>query len=376
MRCRVFQPSERTKQRNMNEEFFQAVKLLEKEKGISAEQLYNTISNAIVTAAKHDYGGKDVVTCEIDPDNMEIRVFVQKNVVSEIDDELVDILPEDAQKYKPGAVPGDIVEIPLETKNFGRIAAQKVKHVIRQGIREVEHGQQMDEMQRKKQEIVTAKVQSIDPKTGNLTLEFGKNEAILPKGEQIPDESFSVGDVIKVFVFDVHEGERGMRVMISRTHSGLVKRLFETEVPEIYDGTVEIKGIAREAGSRTKMAVLSHDADVDAVGACIGQRGTRVDKIREILGGNEKIDIIPYSDQPEKFIAAALAPAEILKVEIDPDEEKVCHVTVPDNQLSLAIGNKGQNARLAAKLTGWKVDIVPESGFYVSPNKEQSHQEA
>lgn len=164
--------------------------------------------------------------------------------------------------------------------------------------------------------------------------------------------------------------------MISRTHSGLVKRLFETEVPEIYDGTVEIKGIAREAGSRTKMAVLSHDADVDAVGACIGQRGTRVDKIREILGGNEKIDIIPYSDQPEKFIAAALAPAEILKVEIDPDEEKVCHVTVPDNQLSLAIGNKGQNARLAAKLTGWKVDIVPESGFYVSPNKEQSHQEA
>lgn len=360
----------------MNEEFFQAVKLLEKEKGISAEQLYNTISNAIVTAAKHDYGGKDVVTCEIDPDNMEIRVFVQKNVVSEIDDELVDILPEDAQKYKPGAVPGDIVEIHLETKNFGRIAAQKVKHVIRQGIREVEHGQQMDEMQRKKQEIVTAKVQSIDPKTGNLTLEFGKNEAILPKGEQIPDESFSVGDVIKVFVFDVHEGERGMRVMISRTHSGLVKRLFETEVPEIYDGTVEIKGIAREAGSRTKMAVLSHDADVDAVGACIGQRGTRVDKIREILGGNEKIDIIPYSDQPEKFIAAALAPAEILKVEIDPDEEKVCHVTVPDNQLSLAIGNKGQNARLAAKLTGWKVDIVPESGFYVSPNKEQSHQEA
>ncbi len=356
----------------MNEEFFQAVKLLEKEKGISAQLLYNTISNAIVTAAKHDYGGKDVVTCEIDPDKKEIRVFVQKNVVSEIDDELVDLLPEEAQKYKPGAVPGDIVEVPLETKSFGRIAAQKVKHVIRQGIREVEHGQQLDEMQRKKQEIITAKVQSIDPKTGNLTLEFGKNEAILPKGEQIPGESFSVGDVIKVFVFDVHESERGMRVMISRTHSGLVKRLFETEVPEIYDGTVEIKGIAREAGSRTKMAVLSHDADVDAVGACIGQRGTRVDKIREILGGNEKIDIISYSEEPEKFIAAALAPAEILKVEIDPNEEKVCHVTVPDNQLSLAIGNKGQNARLAAKLTGWKVDIVPESGFYVSPN----HQEA
>lgn len=358
----------------MNEEFFQAVKLLEKEKGISAATLYDTISNAIVTAAKHDFGGKDVVTCEIDPDAMEIRVFAHKNVVSEIDDELVDILPEDAQKYKPGAVPGDIIEVPLETKNFGRIAAQKVKHVIRQGIREVEHGQQMDEMQRKKQEIVTAKVRSIDPKTGNLSIEFGKTEAILPRGEQIPGESFQVGDMIKVYVFDVHEGDRGVRVMISRTHSGLVKRLFETEVPEIYDGTVEVKGIAREAGSRTKMAVLSHNPDVDPVGACIGQRGARVDKIREILGGNEKIDIIPYSDEPEKYIAAALAPAEILKVEIDPDEDKVCHVTVPDHQLSLAIGNKGQNARLAAKLTGWKVDIAPESGFYVSPNRENAEE--
>ncbi|MBR1811036.1 MAG: transcription termination/antitermination protein NusA [Clostridia bacterium] len=348
----------------MNEEFFAAVKMLEKERGIPASKLYETIANAIVTAKKHDYGNRDVVTCEIDPDKAEIRVFVSKNVVSEIEDDYTDILPEDAQKYKTGAVPGDIVQIPLETKDFGRIAAQKVKHVIRQGIREVEHGQQYSEIQGKNKEIVSAVVQSVDPRTGNISIEIGKTEAILPRGEQIPGETFSVGETIKVYIFDIHDSEKGLRVRISRTHKDFVKRLFETEVPEIYDGVVEIKSVAREAGSRTKISVISHDADVDPVGACIGQRGTRVDNIRYILGGEEKIDVVPYSDDPAAFIAAALAPAEILKVEADPEDENVCHVTVPDNQLSLAIGNKGQNARLAAKLTGKKIDIKPESGFY------------
>lgn len=342
----------------MNEDFFKAVELLEKEKGISAEKLYDTISNAIVTAAKHDYGGKDVVACQIDPKEREIRVFVRKNVVSEIDDPLLDLTVEQAQKYKSGALAGDIVEVPLETRNFGRIAAQKVKHVIRQGIRDVEHGQQLNEMQGKKQEIVTVKVQSIDPKTGNISVEFGKNEIVLPKGEQIPGESFAVGDIIKVYIYDIRESDRGFRVMISRTHAGLIKRLLETEVPEIYDGVVEIKSIAREAGSRTKVAVLSHDADIDPVGACIGQRGARVDKIREILGGEEKIDIIPYSEDPIQYVASALSPADIISVVLDEEDENICHVRVPEDQLSLAIGNKGQNVRLAAKLTGKKVDII------------------
>lgn len=341
----------------MNEEFFNAVRLLEKEKGISADKLYDTISNAIVTAAKHDYGGKDVVVCNIDPKNREIHVFVRKNVVSEVVDEQLDLTVEQASKYKAGAMPGDIVEVPLETKNFGRIAAQKVKHVIRQGIRDVEHGQQLGEMQAKRQEIVTVKVQSVDPRTGNISVELGRVEVILPKSEQIPGDSFEVGDVTKVYIFDIRESDRGFRVMISRTHAGFVKRLFETEVPEIYDGIVEIKGIAREAGSRTKVAVLSHDANVDPVGACIGQRGARVDKIREMLGGEEKIDIIPYSEEPAAFIASALAPAEIISVTPEEGDENICHVVVPENQLSLAIGNKGQNARLAARLTGYKIDI-------------------
>lgn len=350
-------------------EFFGAVAALEKEKGISAKSLYDTISRAIVTAAKNDFGGRDIVFCTIDPVACEVYVCAKKNVVSEIEDEYTDILPEDAQKYKPGAIPGDVVEIPIETKDFGRIAAQKVKHVIRQGISDVEHGRKREEIQSKRQEIVTATVVAVDPVTGNATIEFGNNESVLPKSEQIPGEVYTPGQSLKVYVFDIHENEKSFRAMISRTHSGLVKRLFETEVTEIYDGVVEIKNIAREAGSRTKMSVLSHDSDIDPVGACIGIRGARVDKIREILGGNEKIDIVPFSEDPAKYIAAALAPAEILKVEIDEEQERVCHVTVPDNQLSLAIGNKGQNARLAAKLTGWKVDIMPESGFYVSPNR-------
>lgn len=347
----------------MNNDFFDAVKMLEKERGIPAEHLYEKICNAIVIAARHDYGGKDAVFCEVDPDKNEIRVYVRKNVVSEISDPILDILPDEAQKYKSGAAPGDIIEIPLETKDFGRIAAQKVKHVIRQGIREVEHGQVLQEFQSKNQELVTAKVQNVDNRSGNVTLEIGKAEAVLPRGEQVPGESFNVGDLIKVFIVDVHDSEKGPKAMISRTHPGLVKRLFEAEVPEIYDGTVEIKAVSREAGSRTKIAVYSKDENVDAVGACIGPRGARVGKVVDLLGG-EKIDIVKYNDDPCQFVAAALAPAEIINVFIEDLNQKTCHVTVPDTQLSLAIGNKGQNARLAARLTGWKIDIKPESGFY------------
>ncbi|NMP37583.1 MAG: transcription termination/antitermination protein NusA [Clostridiales bacterium] len=348
----------------VNKEFFEAVYLMEKEKGIPAEYLFEKIGNAIVVSVRKDYGGKDVVFCEINPEKSEMNVFLRKTVVTEILDSDTDIAVEAAQQYRNGACAGDIVEIPLETKQFGRIAAQTAKHVIRQGIREAERGLVMREFQSRQQELVTGKVQRVDPKTGNVTLEIGKTEAILPKGEQGPEDEFTDGDLVKVFIVDVKDTEKGPKIMISRTHPGLVKRLFETEVPEIYDGSVEIKAVSREAGSRTKIAVYSKDENVDPVGACIGPRGARVGKIVDILGG-EKIDIVKYSENPAEFIAASLAPAEVVSVEVDESAPNSCHVTVPDTQLSLAIGNKGQNARLAARLTGWKIDIKPESGFFI-----------
>ena len=274
-----------------------------------------------------------------------------------------EMLLEDALKINKNAALGEPVEIPLDTHKFGRIAAQTAKHVIRQGIRDAERGQTLQEFQSKNQELVTALVQTVDPISGNATVTIGDKEAILPKAEQIPGETVTEGQHLKIFVVDVRETEKGPKILISRTHSGLVKRLFETEVPEIYDGTIEIKSISREAGSRTKIAVWSKDDDVDPIGACIGPKGTRVAKIVDELCG-EKIDIVKYSEDPVAFISESLSPAKVVSVEIDPDGAKSCHVSVPDVQLSLAIGNKGQNARLAAKLTGWKIDIRPESGFY------------
>ena len=349
--------------KKMNKEFFEAVELMEKEKGIQADYLYEKISNAIVVAVRRDYNGKDVVACDIDPEKKTMRVYLHKNIVDEIEDEDTDILVEDAKKYREDAKAGEVLEIELDTMQFGRIAAQTAKHVIRQGIKEAERGQVIREFQSKSKDLVTAKVSRIDPINGNVTLEIGKGSAVLPKSEQVPCETFTEGELTKVYIVEVRDTERGPRVMISRTHPGLVKRLFEQEVPEIYDGVVTIHSVSREAGARTKMAVSSKDENVDPIGACIGQRGSRDNKIVEILGG-EKIDIVKYSEDPAQFIAAALAPADVLKVEITDEEKKDCQVTVPDHQLSLAIGNKGQNARLAARLTGWNIDIKPESGFY------------
>ena len=346
-----------------NAEFFEALKLLEKEKGITGDYLLEKIRAAIIIAVKRDFGGKENIAVIMDPATNEFSVSLFKRVVEEVEDPDEEMLPEEAAKYTKKPLVGETVEIKLETKQFGRIAAQTAKHVIRQGIREAERGQQMQEFQRRNQELVTALVTRVDPKTGAATLEIGKAETVLPKSEQIGDEVLREGDHVKVYVVDVREGEKGPRALVSRTHPGLVKRLFEMEVPEIFNGVVEIKAVSREAGSRTKLAVLAHDENVDAVGACIGPRGARVGGIVDELGG-EKIDIIEYSDEPEKFIAAALSPARVLSVDVDPEGAKSCRVTVPDAQLSLAIGNKGQNARLAAKLTGWKIDIRPESGFY------------
>lgn len=347
----------------MNKEFFEAVKLLVEEKDIPADYLYEKIASAIVVAAKHNYGGKDIVHCDIDPEKEKIKVYVTKNVVDEIEDPDTDILLEDAQKIRKSAKVGKTIDIPLKTKEFGRIIAQNAKHVIRQGIKEAERNKQLAEFQSKNQELITAKVNRIDPVTGSATLEIGSSIAILPKNEQIPGEELHEGDNIKIFVVDVKESGRGPKIMISRTHPGLVRRLFETEVPEIYDGTIEIKSVSREAGSRTKIAVYSKDDEIDPVGACIGPKGQRVSNIVDALDG-EKIDIVKYSDDVCEFISAALAPADVCSVEILDEQAKSCRATVPDDQLSLAIGNKGQNVRLAAKLTGWKIDIRPESGFY------------
>lgn len=352
----------------MSKEFFEAVRMLEEEKGISAEYLYEKISAAIVVAAKHNYGGKDIVHCDIDPEKEKIKVYVTKNVVEEIEDPDTDLTLEQAREIRKSAKVGKTIDIPLKTKEFGRIIAQNAKHVIRQGIREAERGKQLAEFQDKSQELVTGKVNRIDPETGHAVIEIGQSMTILPKAEQIPGETFEVGQTVKIYVVDVKDTGRGPKVMISRTHPGLVRRLFETEVPEIYEGVIEIKSVSREAGSRSKIAVFSKDEEVDPVGACIGPKGQRVSNIVDALGG-EKVDIVKYSDDAVEFVSAALAPSDVCEVEIIDEQVRSCRATVPDDQLSLAIGNKGQNVRLAAKLTGWKIDIKPESGFYEGPQE-------
>ena len=334
----------------MANEVFEALHLLEKERGIPVDFMLDKIRKAIITACKNSYGNEDVII-NMDDQTGKFEVFLKKTVVEEVVDPGTEVSLERARKISPTIEIGGAVGMRLDTKQFGRIAAQTARNIIRQ------------EFQSKQQELVTAVVERIDPETGAATLRFGKAEAVLPRKEQVGDENLKEGDHIKVYVVSVKESEKGPRAIISRTHPDLVKRLFETEVPEIFDGTVEIKAVAREAGSRTKLAVISHNPDVDAVGACIGARGARVSNIVTELGG-EKIDIVEYSDEPEKFIASALSPAEVLSVEVAQDGSHACRVTVPDGQLSLAIGNKGQNARLAAHLTGWKIDIKPESGFY------------
>ena len=349
----------------MNAEFFEALAMLEKERGLPADYLLEKIKNAIVIAVKKDYEVEDEnVSVVIEPDQGKFSVSLLKTVVEEVEDPATEISLEEAQQKKKSCKAGDEYAIPLKTKDFGRIAAQTAKHVIRQGLKEAERSQMYAEMQSKAHEIISAVVTNIEPVKGIVTLELGKGGvATLPRNEQVAGEELREGQHVKVYVVDVMETERGPRMMISRTHPGLVKRMFEMEVPEIFDGTVEIKAISREAGARTKMAVWSKDENVDPVGACIGPRGQRVANIVEELGG-EKIDIVRWSEDPAQFISAALSPATVVGVELLEGDTKSCRVTVPDHQLSLAIGNKGQNARLSARLTGYNIDIRPESGYY------------
>ena len=358
------------------DEIFAALAMLEKERGISQAFMMDKIVQALTTAYKRDHEGVENVVVDVDEGKRQLKMFVQKEVVDEVENPGTQMSLDDAKAISAKYNVGDIVNIPVDNIEFGRIAAGNGKQVIIQGLREAESGMVYDEYNSKQHEILTGVVTRIDPRTGNASLRIGTGteatDAILLAGEQVKGETLIEGQRIKVYLVDVRRQSRGPQVVISRTHPGLVKRLFELEVPEIYDGTVEIRSIAREAGSRSKLAVSSRDENVDAIGACIGPKGARVNTIVEELGG-EKIDVVNYSDDPAAYISAALSPATVLGVEILDADTHSCRVTVPDHQLSLAIGNKGQNARLAARLTGWKIDIRPESGFYgeEEPAKEE-----
>jgi N utilization substance protein A len=348
----------------MNAEFFNAIEDIEREKGIPREYMFDKINQAMLAAFRRDNpDAADNVVVEIDEDKKKIEMYVITNVVDVVENPAIEMTEEQAHAISKKAKAGMQIRVPVDTKEFGRIAAQSAKQVIIQGIREAERGLIYDEFTSREHEILTGEVSRIDPRTGSISMKISSNseytDALLSVNEQIKDEVLTEGKRIKVYVIEVRKSTRGPQVLISRTHPGLVKRLFELEVPEIADGIVEIMSIAREAGSRTKMAVWSTAPDVDPIGACVGPRGGRVASIVEELGG-EKIDIVRYSEIPEEYIAAALSPADVISVTMDA-EGKACRVIVPDNQLSLAIGKEGQNARLAAKLTGFKIDIKPES---------------
>ena len=347
----------------INKEFFAALEQLEKEKGIPVDYMLDRVGQALITAYKRDNDGMtDNVYVVPDRDKQEIRMFVRKTVVDDVYEPYEELSVEEAMQYKANPNLGDIIDIDIPTKSFGRIAAQTAKQVIIQGIREAERGMVLSEFESREHEILSAVVSRIDPRGGyilEMMSQGEKTEAILPVSEQVRTEQFKEGDRIKVYVIEVRKGNRGPQIMISRTHPGLVKRLFELEVPEIHDGVVEVKSIAREAGNRTKIAVMSHDENVDPIGACVGARGARVGTIVDELGG-EKIDIIKWSEDTAAFVSAALAPADVVSATMQADG-KSCRVIVPDDQLSLAIGKEGQNARLAAKLTGCKIDIAAAS---------------
>jgi len=343
-------------------ELFDALDQLEKEKGITKETLLDAIEAALITAYKKNFGSSQNVKVVIDRENGSVKVFSRKEVVENVENELFEIGLDEAKKINPNYEVSDIVEKEVTPKNFGRIAAQTAKQVVVQRIREAERSVIYEEFVNRESEIVTGIVQRISK--GIVHINLGRVEAVLLPNEQIEGETYKHASRIKTYIVEVKKTTKGPQIVVSRTHPGLVKRLFELEVPEIHDGVVEIKGISREAGSRTKIAVYSSDLNIDPVGACVGQRGARVQNIVDELRG-EKIDIIKWDEDPAKFISNSLSPSKVLKVEIDEDDKSAL-VVVPDYQLSLAIGKEGQNARLAAKLTGWKIDIKSESQYKAS----------
>ncbi|MCI8912676.1 MAG: transcription termination/antitermination protein NusA [Lawsonibacter sp.] len=348
-------------------EFFEAIHQIEQEKGIKPGYMMEKVTQALLAAYRRDHEdvGENLVI-EADEANSRVRLFIKKEIVEEVDNPAMEISLEEARRALPQAEVGDMVRMEVKARAFGRIAAQTARQVIIQGIREAEQGMIYDEFSTKEHELLTGTITRIDPRNGSVSLRLHAGDqftdAYLGSSEQVKGERYMEGQHLKVYVVEVRRATKGPQVLISRTHPGLVKRLFELEVPEVYDGTVEIRSMAREAGSRTKMAVWADEPNVDPIGACVGPRGQRVNTIVEELKG-EKIDIIRWSEDPAEYIAAALSPADVISVEEIPSkaDTKSCRVVVPDDQLSLAIGKEGQNARLAAKLTGYKIDIKPAS---------------
>ena len=362
----------------MNKDFLDALTELEREKNISKEDIITAIEDAVELAYKKNYGNYPNVRVLVDREDGEVLVLMSKEVVSEVEDDMMEVSLEEARSYDERYEVGDVIEYQVDPKDFGRIAAQTAKQVVVQRIREAERRNSYDEFVNKQGEIVTAKIERIN--NGTMFLSVGNSEGILPLSEQVKTESFNVGDRIKVYVIDVKKATKGPQIFLSRSHPGLVRRLFELEVPEISDGMVEIKGIAREAGSRTKIAVYSHDENVDPVGACVGNRGTRVQSIVDELFG-EKIDIIVWDEDPAVLISNVLKPAEVEGVYINyvSEKEKMATAVVPEQQLSLAIGREGQNVRLAARVSGWKIDIksksqLEDSGFDFDEYEDQDGQ--
>lgn len=343
-----------------NSSFFEALALLGEENSVETELLIEKIKSAMLKAARKAYPhSEENIRVEIDPESKKFEMFIEQEVIDDypIDENEINI--DVAKTIDPNAYVGGKILKQIDISKFGRMAALSAKQSIKGDLREINREQMLSRFESKEHECITAKVSQIEPGRGTVTVIYDGTELYLFRNEQIPGEELEEGKSIKVYITGITNKNKKPIVKISRTHKDLVKRLFEIEVPEIYDGTVEVKAISREAGSRTKIAVCSKDPNVDAVGACIGAKRSRISAVVNELSG-EKIDIIPYSDAPEEFIARALAPAEVLKTVITSYEEKICTVVVPNNQLSLAIGNKGQNAKLAAKLTGYKIDIKPQ----------------
>lgn len=341
----------------MNKELMEALDILEREKEISKETLFEAIENSLITACKNHFGKADNVKVEIDRDTCDFYCYAEKEVVEEVEDKVLQISLPEAQEISADAKIGDLIRVEIKSKEFGRIATQNAKSVILQKIREEERSVIYNQYFEKEKDVVTGIVQRYVGR--NISINLGKADAILNENEQVRGENFRPTERIKVYILEVKNTPKGPRILVSRTHPELVKRLFESEVTEIKDGTVEIMSIAREAGSRTKIAVRSNNPNVDAVGACVGINGARVNSIVDELRG-EKIDIVNWDENPGNLIQNALSPAKIVAVFADPDE-KTAKVVVPDYQLSLAIGKEGQNARLAARLTGYKIDIKSET---------------
>lgn len=341
----------------MSNELFEAINYLGEEKGIDKDVLMETLEAALISAYKKNFKSSGNVAVIFDEEAGKMKINAQKTVVEEVEDEQEEISLEEAKEMNLNYEIGDTVEIEVTPKNFGRIAAQAAKQVVTQRVREAERGVIFSEYADREEDVMTGIIQRVDPNF--VFVDLGKIEAKMAKAEQIDTENYQVHDRIKVFVNKVENTSKGPQIYISRSHPGLLKRLFEMEVPEIYDGTVEVKSISREAGDRSKISVHADNPDIDPVGSCVGTRGQRVQAVVDELNG-EKIDIVQYSDDPVVYVSNALSPSKVIDVQVD-EEEKATTVIVPDYQLSLAIGKRGQNARLAAKLTGWKIDIKSES---------------